>query len=146
MDSTIPELLNAVVDALESIDFSPLSIIAERSYVPRRSVKDMGDTIYATVALKSVGSDRLSRAVDQRRIIVEIGVQKRLENPKDDEEFDELINLAQRIMMEFRGKKLDDVDDMTWTSGDTPTAFNGEHYDEYTVFTGVVALTYVQVI
>lgn len=146
MASTIPELLDAIVDKLEAEDFSPLTVQSERSFAPKRSVKDMGETIYATVTPFSVGLTRASRSLEERRIVVHVGVQKRLEDAKDDDEVDGLINLAQKIHSIFRSAILTGTEDMHWVAGDTPTFFSSEHYDEFTVFTAVVALTYSQTV
>jgi len=144
MPSTIPELCDAIADELNGANFAPLTLKAERAFVPKREVKSMGANIVALVVPVSVQHERLSRAVDQKRIVIHIGIQKRLEDADDNDEVDGLINLSQEAVLYFRALKMTAVPDMFWTAGDTPTAFSGEHYDEYAVFTAIVALTYLQ--
>jgi hypothetical protein len=111
--------------------------------VPKRNVKEMGDDIIALVVPNSVAFDRLSRAFDQKRVVIHVAVQQRLDED-DIDAVDALINLSQSVALLFRNKKLTGAPDMLWVAGETPTIFSGEHYDEFLVFTAIVALTYLQ--
>jgi len=143
MPSTIPELCDAIVTEINSANFAPLTVVAERVVVPKRNVKEMGANIAALVVPNSVAFDRLSRALDQKRIVIHVAIQQRLDED-DIDSVDALIDLSQAITLSFRGKKLTGVTDMLWVAGETPTIFSGEHYDEFLVFTAIIALTYLQ--
>lgn len=140
--STIPELCDAIVSEINDATFSS-ALAAERVFAPKKNVKDMGEDPAALVVPNSVELNRLSRSYEQKKIVVHVAIQQKMADT-DTESVDDLINLSQEVLAFFRGKSMEDVPDMLWTSGDNPTVFSGEHYDEFLVFTALVALTYLQ--
>jgi len=142
MSATIPELRDAIIDEINDATWSE-TLTAERVFAPKRDVKSMGDDAVALVVPYSVQFERLSRAMEQKRIVIHVAIQKRLASD-DMDAADALINLSQSVLAFFRAKKLDDAPDMLWVSGDNPTVFSYEHYDEFLVFTAIIAITYLQ--
>lgn len=146
MASTIPNLCDAIVTEINGANFAGIvtaNVVAERAFAPKRNVNEMGDDVNVLVIPNSVTFDRLSRAVDTKRVVVHVAVQQRLASDSV-ADVDALIDLSQYITLLFRAKKLTGVSDMLWVAGETPTMFSGEHYDEFLVFTAIVALTYLQ--
>ena len=140
--SRLAVIAQAVVDALNR---SPQpfaeAFTAVRSYRPQFDLEDM-TTLHVTVVPRTRDGSTPSRGTAQDKIVIDIAVQKRLdETTSDDIQIDALIDLTERIADflatagPYAGAR--------WVSDENAPVYSREHLTSLHQFTTVVSITLV---
>jgi hypothetical protein len=141
----ILSIADAVVTALNAEAFQGTleeEFTAERKYLPRVELKDMG-TLHVTVVPKAVITEVSSRSTADYQYQIDVGVQKRFAAGDDEaDELDPLLGLVEQIADYLRLKRLDEFTDAMWIKTEHPALYAPEHMEQFHQFTSILTFTF----
>jgi hypothetical protein len=144
MAAVVIEIADAVAAALNTASLS-MPFVAERLYVVKVGKQDEDADDLATLKV-SVVPNRLSliqitRGDDDFSYVVDIGVQKRVENYTP-AVVDPYMRLVEEIIDLFRDQGLPSYPDASFDSVENDPIFVPGHLHEDEVFTSIISLTF----
>ncbi len=137
--ASILDIADAVAVELNNASFA-LPLTAERAYVPRFDLEEMG-TLRVTVVPKGVDISVDSRSDHRHDYRVDVGVQRRFEE-ESPAELDPLMDLVEEMADHFRGAVLGTDPDAVCVAVDNRPIYAPEHMREGRLFTSVLTLTF----
>ena len=135
--STISSIANAVVDELNTAEFS-LEFEATTTLLPTFELKEL-QTLKVTVVPRSQVFNRVGRGSSGREIEIDIGIQKKFSG---DSEAEPLLSLVEEIAAHFDGKRLAQFDRAICSHITNEPVYAPEHIQQYRQFTSVLTLTF----
>jgi len=134
--SRIVDIADAVVTALNAGPFDP-ALQAVRSYQPGYELEQLKE-LRITVVPRGMEQTGATRAMTQRDVQIDIGIQKKLAQTNA-AEVDALLDLVQQMADHIRTVR--QFGPAIWVKTENTPIYSVEHMEQLRVFTSVLTLT-----
>ena len=139
MSSTAIDVADAVMHELNLGEFS-LSFTAERLLLPSFELADLAN-VKVSVVPRAIAVTSAGRALAQYDLGVDVGVQRRLNSPPDDD-VEALSGLVEELTAYLRQRPLSLQPAIHWVRSEIDPLYDLKHAVERRTFTSVLKLTY----
>jgi len=134
----IIDIADAIVSSLNDHEFSQ-DLTAERKYLPIFELPEMAE-LHVTVVAQSLERTEITKdGTDRADVQVAVFVQKKLAKIEDDGEVDDLMDLAQEIVLYLEG--IGTFGGAVWSKTEHNPVVLPEHLDKLRQFTSVITLS-----
>lgn len=137
--NSLSAVAQSIVESLNGASFS-VAFTATRSFKPAFDLQDLAE-LHVTVVPQSITPTAAIRDARQNDIVIDIGVQERV-NPDDLDAMDALLELVAEIDQHLRRKPMAAAGDSqaAWLKSETQLVH--AHLAQHRTFTAVIRLTY----
>ena len=143
MSATVVTLAQAVVDSINGTSFSQ-AFVAERKWVPKLSLSDMGTSLYVTVVPRTIERES-SRGQQPHELTIDIGVQQKLAKTDPAEalaEVDGLCTLVEEIADSLFTQRLPSLETAMAVAITNNPVYEPIELDSNRVFFSLLTVTY----
>ena len=134
----IIDIADAIVASLNEHEFSQ-DLTAERKYLPIFELPEMGE-LHVTVVAQGLEREEITKGgTDRSDVKVVVFVQKKLTKVEEDGEVDDLMDLAEEIVLYLEGVEV--FGGAVWSKTEHNPIVLPEHLDKLRQFTSVITLS-----
>ena len=137
--TTVLQVADSVTAQLNVAEFDH-EFIAQRMYVPNFDLEDMKE-LRVSVVPRDVELFPHDRAHNRYHCRVDIAVQKKFSKGTN-EEIDPLVDLVEKIVDEFRLKRLASFQAARCVKAEHTVLYSSEHWEQLRQFTSLLTLTF----